>query len=237
LLEKNPALHIETYAVAAELETADLLGGLIDRHDLVICATDDRPSKLFINALSVAAGKTAIYGGAFRRAYGGQVIRVRPCKSACYQCFVMAMPEEAADHEVASASDAAQIAYSDRPVPIQPGLSLDVAPIALMVARLALHDLMLGQKTVLSALDRDLAAPWYLWVNRPEVGTAYQDWPPLSESSDEMTILRWYGVHLDQDPSCPTCGDFASALRTEYGLTDAKPAPPPESPPDLVVPE
>jgi hypothetical protein len=131
----------------------------------------------------------------------------------------MSMPEEDADREVASAEDAAEIAYSDRPVPIEPGLALDVAPIALMTAKLALHELLLGRETGLGMLERDLAAPWYLWINRPEPGTPYASCPPLSESCDEqMTILRWYGVHLDADPGCPICGDFAGAVREKYGL-------------------
>ena len=30
-------------------------------------------------------------------------------------------------------------------------------------------------------------------------GTPYADWPPLSESSDEMTINRWYGIYFDRE--------------------------------------
>jgi len=219
ILEKNPAARVEAYPVAASLESEALVREVLERSDVVVCASDTRPSKLFINRLAVAAGKPAIFGGAFRRAYGGQVLRVRSRRSPCYQCFVMSMPEEDADREVASAEDAAEIAYSDRPVPIEPGLALDVAPIALMTAKLALHELLLGRETGLGMLERDLAAPWYLWINRPEPGTPYASCPPLSESCDEqMTILRWYGVHLDADPACPVCGDFAGAVREKYGL-------------------
>lgn len=219
ILEKNPAAIVEAYPVAASFESEALVREVLERSDVVVCACDTRPSKLFINRLAAAAGKTAIYGGAFRRAYGGQVLRVRPHRSPCYQCFVMSMSEEDADREVASTEDAAQIAYSDRPVPIEPGLALDVAPIALMTAKLALHELLLGRGTGLGVLERDLAAPWYLWINRPEPGTPYAACPPLSESFDEqMTILRWYGVHLDPDPGCPVCGDFAGAVRAQYGL-------------------
>jgi molybdopterin/thiamine biosynthesis adenylyltransferase len=219
ILEKNPAADVVVYPLAASLESEDLVREVLERSNVVICATDSRPSKLFINRLAVAAGKSAIYGGAFRRAYGGQVLRVRAHQSPCYQCFVMSMPEEDADREVASVEDAAEIAYSDRPVPIEPGLALDVAPIALMTAKLALNELILGRDTELGMLERDLAAPWYLWINRPEPGTQYASCPPLSESCDEqMTILRWYGVHLDADPGRPVCGDFAAAVREAYGL-------------------
>ena len=33
-----------------------------------------------------------------------------------------------------------------------------------------------------------------------------------------MTILRWYGIYLDKDPGCPTCGDFREALKKQYGI-------------------
>lgn len=234
--EKNPAADIEAHAVAAAPDCEDLVAALLRRCDLVICATDGRPSKLFVNRMAVSADKTAIYGGAFRRAYGGQVLRVRPRRSPCYQCFVMSMPEEETDREVASSEDAVDIAYADRPVPIEPGLALDVAPIALMVAKLALQEMLRGRETTLAAMDRDFAAPWYFWINRPEAGTPYAVWPPLSETIDEMTILRWYGVFLDADPGCPVCGDFAAAVAVASGLEPSAGKELPDRPPGTELP-
>ncbi len=95
---------------------------------------------------------------------------------------------------------------------------MDVAPIAIMVAKLALQELIVGKSSSLHMLDRDLAAGWYFWVNRPEPGTDYSLLPPLSDSSDEMTVLRWYGVHFERDSGCPTCGDFEKTVREHYGL-------------------
>jgi hypothetical protein len=40
----------------------------------------------------------------------------------------------------------------------------------------------------------------------------------LSESSDEMTIHRWYGIYFDRDTECPACGNFLSAIAGNYGL-------------------
>ena len=110
----------------------------------------------------------AVYGGAYRRAYGGQILRVRPRQSPCHQCFVAMMPDAASDLEVSSTSDADDIAYSDRPVAVEPGLSLDVLPIANMLTKLALLELLADKPTSLSILNRDYAAPWYRWLNRPE---------------------------------------------------------------------
>jgi hypothetical protein len=87
-----------------------------------------------------------------------------------------------------------------------------------MVAKLALLELLADKQSSLNILNRDFDAPWYLWLNRPEPGTPYATWPPLSESSDEMTIHRWYGIYFDRDTECPACGNFLSAIAGNYGL-------------------
>jgi len=97
-------------------------------------------------------------------------------------------------------------------------LPLVVLPIANMLAKLALLELLAEKSSTLKALRRDFDAPWYLWLNRPEPGTQYASLPPLSESSDEMTINRWYGVYFDRDEACPVCGDFVASLAASYGL-------------------
>lgn len=218
ILEKNPNARVDAHPIEVGFANRDLIGELVRTSDIVICGTDNRQSKLLINELCVVANVTAVYGGAFRRAYGGQILRVRPKHSPCHQCFVAAMPEEASDVEVSSEIDASEIAYSDQPVAVEPGLSLDVLPIANMLAKLALLELLADKSSTLNTLRRDFDAPWYLWLNRPEPGTPYADWPPLSESSDEMTINRWYGIYFDRDDACPVCGDFVASLAVSYGL-------------------
>jgi len=218
ILETNPLAAVTCHGVKANQDSESLLQTLVGSSDLVVCATDNRPSKLFINALCVRAKKRVIFGGAFRRAYGGQVLRVRPGESACFHCFVLTMPEKEADREISSQENADSIAYSDMPVPIEPGLSMDVAPIAIMVAKLALQELIVGKNSSLHMLDKDFEAGWYFWINRPEPNTDYSSLPPLSESSDDITILRWYGVHLERDTGCPTCGEFEKAIRKQYGI-------------------
>ena len=226
--EKNPDAAVSIYPVAVGYENQDAIRTLIAEADIVIGGTDNRPSKLLINQLCIEAGVVAVYGGAFRRAYGGQVLRVRPKDSPCHQCFVATMPEEASDVEISTPADAEGIAYSDQPVAVEPGLSLDVLPIANMLTKLALLELVSDKESSLNILKRDFEAPWYLWLNRPEPGTPYSTWPPLSESSDEMTIHRWYGIYFERDVECPTCGNFVEALASRYGLDlttpDALPA-------------
>ena len=218
VLEKNPNASVEVFPLQLSYDAAATTDALVRAADLVVCGTDNRQSKLLVNSLCVQAGVPALYGGAFRRAYGGQILRVRPKKSPCHQCFVSAMPDEASDVEISSEADASDIAYSDRPVAVEPGLSIDVLPIATMLAKLSLLELVADQASSINALKRDFDAPWYLWINRPEPGTPYAAWPPLSESSDEMTIARWYGIYFDRDEACPVCGDFVGGIASHYGL-------------------
>jgi molybdopterin/thiamine biosynthesis adenylyltransferase len=227
LLEKNPEIEISTHPLTAAAENETLITRLIEHADIVLCGTDNRPSKLLVNRLCIQANVVAVYGGAFRRAYGGQVLRVRPKESPCHQCFISAMPEQANDVEISSESAASAIAYSDRPVVPEPGLSLDVLPIANMLAKLALLELLRDKESSLNVLQRDFDAPWYLWLNRPEPGTSYATLPPLSESSDAMTINRWYGVYFDREVGCSACGDFLSTVAAAYGLDMASLTPPP----------
>lgn len=218
ILEKNPNAQVDVHAVDVSFGNREKIAGLVQAADLVVCGTDNRQSKLLINELCVSANKPAVYGGAFRRAYGGQILRVRPKESPCQQCFVSALPEEASDVEVSSQDDADAIAYSDRPVAVEPGLSLDVLPIATQLAKLALLELLADKSSTLNVLKRDFDAPWYLWLNRPEPGTQYAEMPPLSESRDEMTINRWYGIYFERDEQCPVCGDFLAGFAAAYGV-------------------
>lgn len=217
--EKNPDAAVSVHPIDASHESIEEIRGLVRQADVVVCGTDNRPSKLLLNRLALEAKVPALYGGAFRRAYGGQVLRVRPGTSPCHQCFIDAMPEQASDEEISSAAAADAVAYSDRPVAIEPGLSLDVTPIATFLAKLTLNELLIGKQSSFRALNRDYDAPWYLWLNRPEPGTPYADWPPLSESMDEMTINRWYGIYFDRDPACSACGDFIGATAAAFGLS------------------
>ena len=237
LTEKNPYIKVNTYPIKAEETTKDKLQEIIKDVDLIICATDNRESKLLINSISIDAKKTILFSGAFRRAYGGQILRVYPGQTACYHCFLLGMPDIETDQEISSGANADEIAYSDMPVPIEPGLAVDVEPIATMTSKLALQELIKGKESTLHILDKDLSANWYFWINRPEPDTKYSAFPPLSESIDEMTILRWYGVFFDKDEACPTCGNFEKALREQYSLEPNENAQPESSslPPDIKI--
>jgi len=207
ILDKNPYASVTTHETKVTWSNMEDLREIVRQADLVICATDSRGSRAVINKACTDENRTLIMAGAFRRAFGGQVLRIRPRLSPCYQCFLEALPEESRNQEISSSTSSAEIAYSDQPVPVEPGLSTDIAPISMLVVKLAIQELLQGKATTLRSLDEDLTAPWYLWLNRREAETDFAQLKPLGCEIDGMHVLRWYGVAIDRNDACPTCGD------------------------------
>jgi len=118
----------------------------------------------------------------------------------------MQLPEVAND-VVVSSNIAERISYSDHPVAVEPGLSNDISPAIMMSVKLIIQELLKSnQTTTLRSLDEDLIAPWYLWLNRRENGTPYENLKPLGYDINGLKILRWYGIEINRDPHCPVCG-------------------------------
>jgi len=125
----------------------------------------------------------------------------------CYQCFVMGSPQIAHDREIASPQAAALYAYSDRPVEPTPGLSNDIAPLNQMVVKLTIQHLLRGRSAALRSSDEELTAPWWLWLNRREPGTDYENLKPLGSGGEGPRILCWYPIAREREPGCPCCGE------------------------------
>ncbi len=219
VLQKNPDAKVRTLEVKVGWNCYDLLLREVERADLVYSAVDDRQTKRVINKACVQAGKTLIIGSAFRRAYAGQVLRVRPGRSLCYECFLKRLPEDIYDQEISNPEQAEAIAYSDRPVSIEPGLASDIAPVSLLMVKLGIQELLADGQTTLRSLDEDLVAPLYRWINRREQGTSCEKWEPLEFNIDGFHVLRWYGMAIPADRGCEVCGDYVSEECRQAGVT------------------
>lgn len=219
LREINPYVNVHTFEEKIEWANSERIRPFIQKADLVICTTDDLESKLVFNKLCVEENTKCIFAGAFRRAYGLQIIRVRPWESLCYQCFRMLVPEQANDQEVSNRNHSERLGYTDRPVPIEPGLLIDIAPGTCMVAKLAIQELLKGSETTLRSLDYDLVGSWYLWINRREANTQYADIEPLEFNINGFHILRWYAIDVERHPDCPVCGNFQEQLAKRAGIS------------------
>jgi molybdopterin/thiamine biosynthesis adenylyltransferase len=218
ILDKNPFAKVITVEKRVEEQTKGLVEDLVAEAEVVICVTDNRDSRVIVNRICVEQRKVCFFSGAYRRAYGGRIQRVRPYESACYQCFLMSLPDEAANEEVSNIRQAQALSYSDRIVPVEPGLANDIAPITQMLSKLVIQELLKDKQTTLRSLDEDLCAPIYLWFNRREIDTEQQKWEPLEFNIDGFRILRWYGAPLPRNPDCPVCGDYLSRLAKQQGL-------------------
>jgi molybdopterin/thiamine biosynthesis adenylyltransferase len=234
VLDRNPQATVVTDAFRLDGATFDRLLALIESSapDLIICGTDNRESRLLVNRASLLSEVVALYGGVRRRAYAGQVLRVIPHVTPCYQCFIHGVPEVALDTEISSDADAQRVAYTDRPVIPEPGLSTDIAPVALMMAKLALNELTEPKSSsAFTSLRQDLVAPWFFWLNRRESGTPFEEWPPLHDRMSGPGVLRWIGQYLGRDPHCPSCGaldvsvtadDLAEFAEDQGAVADAQ---------------
>lgn len=196
----NPAalvecFHADVLKSPAELEQA------VTAADCVVVGTDNNASRFAINEVTWRLGKTTLYGRAFTRAAGGDVIQVIPPQTPCYCCHVAG---RVVDEEVSSARDAGRIAYADRPVAVEPGLCLDIQPVANMLARLCVLRLCQRLESTLSTFAAEMTAPLYLWANRRE--QQFAGWRPMERSYDRLSVLRWYGITVRKDEECPTCG-------------------------------
>ncbi len=203
LLRVNPAARVEV--VDADVLQHDGPGGLADQKvrqsDVVIVGTDNNPSRYVLNDLAWQAGKPSLYGRAFQRACGGDVIQVIPRRGMpCYACHTGTL---VVDEEISSQRDADAVAYADHPVAVEPGLFVDIQPIAGMLARLALLRLVDGTGSTLESTAAELDAPLYLWGNRREHNFA--NWAPMRRSWSQLAILRWYGINVVRNQECATC--------------------------------
>jgi len=205
LRARNPAVRIETID-ADVLDDPEQTRAWLEGVDAIVAATDNNPSRLLLNKIAVETGTPVVFGRAFVRACGGDVIRVRPSDPhcPCYACLIGSRVEE---EELTSARSSAAPAYADRPVRAEPGLSLDIAPIAHFCARLVLQELLRGTDSGLRSLEDDLPGALFLWANRRE--GRFATWSEMGSRVDGMAVQRWYGARAPRNPRCETCNPDA----------------------------
>lgn len=200
VLSINPAAEVKAINRDVMQVDADCLNDVVKESDCVVVGTDNNRSRFRINETAFKAGKPIYFGRAYTRACGGDVIQVIPGHAPCYACHVKG---RVVDEEISSTRDANRISYADRPVPIEPGLSVDIQPIANMIARLVVLRLS-GRTSSLRWTSNELDAPVYVWSNRRE--QQFDRWKPMGRSYSHPSILRWYAVNAEKDPQCGTCG-------------------------------
>ena len=200
ILQRNPQARIVCHE-ADITEDQALLENIAATSDLVFVATDNELSRYLINEACLAAGTPAIYGGAYERAFAGEVVRVIPGEAGCYACVRQALAST-----MRSISSQQVLDYTDdSELQAEPGLGLEVSFIAMIHAKLALMTLLKGTESALGDLDAEMI----IWINsaRPEDGELF-----------ERPLTR-HLVRVPKSEDCPTCGgDWDESQGEESGI-------------------
>lgn len=206
ILGKNPYAVVDKYSLDINTNVP-LLYDEVRKSDVVICATDNNQSRFLIAKALADTKVVGIFGRAFTRAEGGDVLRYHP-GGPCYNCLIghnNNFSEEITD--VASARRDGRIpvyaSEEDAYARVSVGLSSDIEPICNLMVKLSLVELSRGEDGGLSALDADLKYDYYLWANRRE--RHFGNWLAFP-SGNQPAILRWYGARVPRNEHCPVCG-------------------------------
>ena len=185
--QHNPEATVECHEVDIT-EEDELLEHIVKVSDLVLVGTDNQLSRYLINEECLAGSTPAIYGGAYERAFAGEVIRVIPGVAGCYACVRQGLAKT-----MGSVSSQQEFDYTDDSEFVaEPGLGMDVSFIAMIQAKLALLTLLRDTESTLDDIDAEMI----IWVNsaRPEDGDLFSQ--PMAR----------YFVRVPKVESCPSCG-------------------------------
>jgi molybdopterin/thiamine biosynthesis adenylyltransferase len=204
LFETSPLITVETWE-ANILEQPEVLAEVVRECDLVVAATDSERSKSVINTVCWEAKVPTVYGAAYNRAFGGDVVLVIPDETPCYECFLSV----AVDLFNTEPPDnlPTDLPYEDpqrlADIIAEPGLGMDVGMIALIHAKMALLTLLRGTSSQLAPLPTN----WVLWGNRAE-------W--VFQKPLESIFLD-----VPRRPNCPFC-NRAEYIKQVLGMTEAE---------------
>ena len=215
VLGKNPYAKIHKYPLDISKNNNELVE-IVRHSDLVICATDNNPSRFVLSQALFDFQKIGIFGRAFTRAEGGDVFVYRPGQ-ACYSCMVgnVGVVQEEITNEVSARQSGAIPAYvsaRDADAMVQVGLSTDIEPICNMMVKLALVELSKGEPSGISCLEEELVYNYYLWANRRE--RKFANWHILPGAGPMPTIMRWYGANISRRNDCVVCSKDEILLDT-----------------------
>lgn len=202
ILGKNKLANVELYPVDIN-KHKDIMDMEVSKSDLIICATDNNPSRFVLTDSLLKYGKVGIFGRAVTRAEGGDVFRHRP-DGPCYHCLVGSAAHAMASEEITSRDQLpAYVSEVDANAAIQVGLSSDIEPICNLMIKLSLMELSRGEQSGIEALESELTYDYYMWANRRE--RRHANWAPFNASPKAPTILRWYGARINKVDDCPLC--------------------------------
>lgn len=204
ILNINP--EVDVSCIHADiLVDESVLHQVVRSSDLVFACTDSEHSKYRINQYCIRLWQEeglqvpVIYAGAYERAFGGDIMRVIPGETPCYDCVIGAV-QNLSFYE---SKPKGKVDYSNRDnfsgFKAEPGLGLDVHFIALIQAKMGLLTLLKGSESKLE----DISYHFLMWGNRKE-------WI----FKEPFTCLY---ANTEKREDCPTCGSGKNLL-DQYGI-------------------
>lgn len=145
IVRRNPAAQITPHeANVLSEENIDKLADAMEKSDIILVATGDRESAGLVNRLSLDVGVETVYASVLGGARGGEVFRVTPFVTSCFQCLQRYKAGDARWDAVAEYDrERAPVAPRDGCGAVfMPGTGIDTETVALAQARLALQTLL-----------------------------------------------------------------------------------------------
>lgn len=160
--EKNPAATVSQHNLNVVDEPADTREAIAGS-DIVVVGTDTELSKLRTNEICLDLEIPAVYAGAYERGFGGDVVRVIPGETACYDCVLGELQSE-----LDYSGSTGNVDYSENEDPTEvsaePGLSTDVGFLALLQTKYVLATLLRNTESGHEEYEQNML----FWGTRPE---------------------------------------------------------------------
>lgn len=193
------------------IEWVDQFRSFVDDADIVVGATDTVASRRLLNYICVTMRTPLVLAGTYDSARIGEIIRVFPRRTACYECTRSALREAGVlipdpDRTSREIPYGAQTLVNESTP--APGTRTDVAMVAAMQARVAVMTLLDPGATGAGWLPRDYLV-WGATRTEQFSGPFVFDYPFTVKF---LTISR----RID----CPVCGDLPEVLY-EAGIEES----------------
>jgi molybdopterin/thiamine biosynthesis adenylyltransferase len=139
ILNVNPRASIQKFPFdIADSANRNTIIEVANQSDVLVMATDSESSRFLINEVALLTGKPLFYAGVYDRGKGGEILRIIPGETGCYGCLnesIGRLSEELIENK--------KIDYSVLPgesgkVEAVPGLSVDIAFVALLHTKMIL---------------------------------------------------------------------------------------------------
>lgn len=175
--------------------------------DLVVCATDNILSRRLVNYVAVRSGVPLVMACTFENASIGEIIRVRPAESSCYECTRSGLSKAGVLQLLPDAEESgSHIPYGREPEigeeaqATNQGSRADVAIVSALQSRVAISTLLTGEV-------EPLPTDYLTWGGRI-----------VTDLSGPFNFERPYStnwVHLERQDACPVCGDIGRPVDKE----------------------